>query len=76
MKIQIMGGKVRLRHKRQYIARHCQQTFCIQKFVDNTKQYFAFTEGSSYSNVDNRIKSAPPFLNFTPDLIHKDRIEL
>ena len=27
----------------QNIAGHCQQSFCIQKFVDNTQQCFAFT---------------------------------
>ena len=25
------------------IAGLCQQTFCFQKFVDSTQQYFAFT---------------------------------
>ena len=28
---------------RQNIAGHCQQAFCIHKFVDNTQQYFIFT---------------------------------
>ena len=39
-------------------------------FVDNTQQCFAFTEASSYSNVDNmmedyKIKSSIPFKIFS-----------
>ena len=34
VKIQIMGGK----GVEVNIAGHCQQTFCIQKFADNTQQ--------------------------------------
>ena len=34
VKIQIMGEKG---------AGDCQQTFCIQKFVDNAQECFAFT---------------------------------
>ena len=54
----------------QNIAGCCQQTFCIQKFVDNTQQCFAFTEGSSYSNVDDtmegyKVKSVLPFEIFS-----------
>ena len=59
-----------LEAQRQNIADHCQQTFFIQKFVDNTQQCFAFTEGSSYSNLDDmmegyKIKSALPFKIFS-----------
>ena len=49
MKIQIMGEKVCLRCKGKTlqccndIAGQCQQTFCIQKFVDIMQQQFAFT---------------------------------
>ena len=49
MKIQIMGGKVSLSCKRQNIAGLCQQTFCFQKFVDNAKQFFAFTPQANFS---------------------------
>ena len=41
VKIQIMGGKVCLRCKRQNIEGHCQQTLENKKFDDITKQCFA-----------------------------------
>ena len=45
LKIQIIGRKLYLR---QNIVRWCQQTFCFQKFVDNTQQYFAFTSEANF----------------------------
>ena len=70
VKIQIMSGKVCLRRKGKTLLGIVSKTFCIQKFVDNTQQCFAFTEGSSYSNVDDmmeghKIKSALPFKIFS-----------
>ena len=35
--------KIQIEVQRQNIAGNCQQTFCIQKCVGNTQQYFAFT---------------------------------
>ena len=45
VKIQIMGGKLCLGRKGKSLLAIvvCQQTFCIQKFVDNTKQFVDFT---------------------------------
>ena len=49
MKIQIMGGKVCLRRKgKTLLFRGCQQTFCFQKFVDNTQQYFTLTPQANF----------------------------
>ena len=44
MKIQIIGGKV----IRQNIAGWCQQTFCFQKFFDNSQQCFASTAQANF----------------------------
>ena len=44
-KIQIMGGKTCLRLE----VKHCfKQSFCFQRFVDNTQQYFAFTPQANF----------------------------
>ena len=36
---------------RQNIAGHCQQTFCVQKFVDNNQQSFALTPFQSIIGI-------------------------
>ena len=43
VKIQIMGGKVYLIGKGKTLLGIVNKPFCIQKFVDNTQQCFAFT---------------------------------
>ena len=41
VKIQIMGGKVCLRHTGKTLLGIVNKLFCFQKFVDNTQQCFA-----------------------------------
>ena len=43
-KFKLWAGKV----WRQNIAGHCQQNVCIQKFVDNIQQCFAFTPQANF----------------------------
>ena len=44
-----------LEKERQNIAGHCQQTLCIQMFVDNIQQCFAFSPcGSSGKELDRQ----------------------
>ena len=53
----------------QKIAGHCQQTFCIQKFVDYIQQCFAFTpfppiiftEGEG-DGIESRLPSLKSFV--------------
>ena len=53
-----MGGKVYLSLEviRQNIVGGCQQTFCFQKFVDNTQQCFAFTPQANFPAHNSKVK--------------------
>ena len=44
----VRAGKRLLEAIRQNIAGWCQQTFCFQKFDDNTQQCFGFTAQANF----------------------------
>ena len=51
VKLLIMGRKICLRHKGKTLL-DTQQTFCIQKFVDNAQQCFAFTTQANFPAIN------------------------
>ena len=54
VKILIMSGKVCFEVIMQKIAGCCQQTFCLQMFVDKARQCFAFTPQANFpTNILN-----------------------
>ena len=51
------GRKSLLEVGTQNIAGHCQQTFCIQKFVDTIQQCFAFTPFTEGEGIESWLSS-------------------